>query len=60
LNGDAQMMPEAILNAVLNGTGVSMVLASMLKPKHLAANVRALEQCRFSAAELEELRQRLG
>ena len=60
LDGGPQVMPEAVLNAVLHSAGVSVVLASMMKARHVQSNVRALEQCRFTPAELEELWQKLG
>jgi aryl-alcohol dehydrogenase-like predicted oxidoreductase len=53
---DPQLMPEILLNAILDGTGVSAVLPSMVRTASLASNVRALEDCRFSAEELELLR----
>lgn len=56
LTPDAWLMPELVLNVVLRGTGVHAVIPAMMKPEHLAANVRAVEQCRFSEIELELLR----
>ncbi len=56
---DPQLMPEILLNAILNGTGISAVLPSMMRPASLASNVRAIEQCRFSAEELDLLREEL-
>jgi aryl-alcohol dehydrogenase-like predicted oxidoreductase len=56
---DPQLMPEILLNAILDGTGVSAVLPSMVRTASLASNVRALEDCRFTAEELELLRNEL-
>ena len=53
---DTGLMPEVALNMILRGTGVHAVIPAMMRPEHLAANVRAVEQCRFSEAELEMLR----
>ena len=58
--GDPQLNPEILLNAILDGTGISSVLPSMVRPTNLAANVRAVEHCRFTAAELDLLRGQLG
>jgi aryl-alcohol dehydrogenase-like predicted oxidoreductase len=57
--GDPQLMPEILLNLILQGTGVSAVLPSMIRDSSLASNVLAVEQCRFSADELELLRTEL-
>ena len=56
---DPQLMPEILLNAILNGTGISAVLPSMMRPASLASNVRAIEKCRFTAEELDLLREEL-
>jgi hypothetical protein len=32
----------------------------MLKPKHLKKNIRAIEECRFTAAELELIRKSMA
>jgi aryl-alcohol dehydrogenase-like predicted oxidoreductase len=60
LNGDAQLMPEIVLNAILSGTGVQAVIPAMMKPGHLAANLRAVEHCRFTPDELALLRAALS
>jgi aryl-alcohol dehydrogenase-like predicted oxidoreductase len=53
---DPQLMPEILLNGILDGTGISAVLPSMVRPASLASNVRAVEHCRFTGEELELLR----
>ncbi len=53
-------MPEIVLNAILSGTGVHAVIPAMIKPEHLAANVRAVEHCRFTPEELALLRNALS
>jgi aryl-alcohol dehydrogenase-like predicted oxidoreductase len=57
---DAQLMPEVMLNTILNGTGVHCVIPAMMHPEHLAGNVRAVEQCRFTQEELVLLRRAMG
>lgn len=56
LTPDAGLMAEVVLNAVLRGTGVHAAIPAMMQPAHLTANVRAVEQCRFSDEELELVR----
>ena len=56
LRPDAALMPELVLNLILNGTGVHSAIPAMMDPRHLAANVQAVEQCRFSEQELAMLR----
>jgi aryl-alcohol dehydrogenase-like predicted oxidoreductase len=56
LKPDPGLMPETVLNMILRGAGVHAVIPAMMKAEHLAANVRAVEHCRFSEAELELLR----
>ena len=53
---DETLLPELVLNCILTGTGVSVVVPSMLQPKHLKSNIGAVEQCRFSRAELDLIR----
>jgi aryl-alcohol dehydrogenase-like predicted oxidoreductase len=57
--GDPQVLPEVVLNCVLNGTGVAAVIPAMMQLHHIESNVRAVEQCRFSADELALLREEL-
>ena len=57
LAGDVEeLLPEIVLNGILRGTGVGAVVPAMVRVEHLRANVRAVERCRFSAAELKVLR----
>lgn len=53
---DPQLLPEVVLNCILNQTGVSSVIPAMMQPRHIASNIRAIENCRFSSAELATLR----
>jgi len=52
---DPQLLPEVILNAILN-SGIDAIVPAMLNPTHLHANCRAIEQCRFTPTELTHLR----
>lgn len=56
---DGTLLPELVLNCILTGTGVSVVVPSMLQLEHLKSNIRAVEQCRFSHAELELIRNQM-
>jgi aryl-alcohol dehydrogenase-like predicted oxidoreductase len=56
LTPDAALMPELVLNLILNGTGVHAAIPAMMQPRHLEANIRAVEHCRFSGQELARLR----
>jgi aryl-alcohol dehydrogenase-like predicted oxidoreductase len=56
---DQSLLPEFVLNTIIQGTGVSVVIPSMLQPSHLKSNIRAIEHCRFSAAEIMFIRKSL-
>jgi aryl-alcohol dehydrogenase-like predicted oxidoreductase len=58
--GDPQVMPEVVLNCILDGTGVAAVIPAMIQPRHIASNVGAVEKCRFRSEELGLLRQVLA
>lgn len=53
---DPQLMPELVLNSILEGTGISVVIPAMLQPPHIESNVRAVENCRFTGDELSMFR----
>jgi len=53
---DPQVLPELVLNSILDGTGVSAVIPAMMQVRHITSNVRAVENSRFSSQELEILR----
>jgi D-threo-aldose 1-dehydrogenase len=57
---DEGLLPEFVLNSIIRDTGVSVVIPSMMKPAHLQSNMRAVEQCRFSASELQLIRRSLA
>lgn len=57
--GDPQVLPEVVLNCILSGTGVAAVIPAMMQPRHIASNIAAVENCRFSSGELDLLRSRL-
>jgi aryl-alcohol dehydrogenase-like predicted oxidoreductase len=58
--GDPQVLPEMVLNCILDGTGVAAVIPAMMQPRHIASNVAAVERCRFNSEELELVRQALA
>lgn len=53
---DPQLMPEVVLNMILRDTGVHAVIPAMMDARHIAANTRAVNHCRFSSEELAMLR----
>jgi aryl-alcohol dehydrogenase-like predicted oxidoreductase len=53
---DPQLLPELVFNAVLSGTSISAVVPAMIQPDHIKANIAAIENCRFTPAELAEIR----
>jgi len=57
--GDWKMALEAILGVILRGTEIHALVFSMMRPDHLRANARAIEECRFSNSELAIIRKRL-
>src|ERR1700739_472891 len=57
---DENLLPEFVLNSIIQDTGVSVVIPSMMKPAHLHSNIRAIEQCRFSPSELQLIRNSLA
>lgn len=50
---------EAVLGVILEGTEAHALVFSMMRADHLKANVRAVEECRFTADELGLIRKRL-
>jgi aryl-alcohol dehydrogenase-like predicted oxidoreductase len=57
---DETLLAELVLNCVLEDTGVAVAIPSMLKPNHLKANIKAIEQNRFSSVELQLIRNSLS
>ena len=57
---DDVVLADLVLNAITSGTGIKVVVPSMLRPEHLRANVAAMEQSRFTAEELGWVRAVLG
>ena len=57
---DDAVLAEIVLNAIIDGTGVQVVVPSMIQPAHLQANVVAMEQNRFTSDELAWLRNALS
>jgi aryl-alcohol dehydrogenase-like predicted oxidoreductase len=57
---DDVVLADLVLNTITSGTGIKVVVPSMLRLEHLQTNVAAMEHSRFTAEELEWLRKRLG
>ncbi|MDQ2843490.1 MAG: aldo/keto reductase [Acidobacteriota bacterium] len=53
---DDAILADVVLNAITRGTGVQVVVPSMLRLDHLRANVAAMEHSRFSSEEIDWLR----
>jgi len=51
-----QLLPELLFNLILTGTGISAVVPAMMQPAHIHANIRAVNNCRFTPAELSAMR----
>ena len=58
-DGGAEMVLEALLGIGLKVAGLHALVFSMMRRDHLEANVRAVENCRFSEAELKMIEGRL-
>ncbi len=56
----SELMPEIVFGCILEGTGISAVVAAMMTPSNLRNNVRAIDHCRFTPEELALLRTRLA
>lgn len=50
------VLPDAVLNVILHGTGIHVVIPAMMKTHHLQQNVQAVNHSRFSNEELVWLR----
>ncbi len=57
--GDA-LLADVVLNVVAGGSGVQVVVASMMRVEHVRANVAAMERSRFEAEEIGWLRAAMG
>jgi aryl-alcohol dehydrogenase-like predicted oxidoreductase len=53
---DDAVLADVVLNGITGGTGIQVVIPSMMHLGHLRTNVAAMERSRFSAAELGWLR----
>jgi aryl-alcohol dehydrogenase-like predicted oxidoreductase len=59
-SGDDRILSEVILNLILTDTGIQVVIPSMMKVRHLRANIQAIANCRFTREELAWIRCNLG
>ncbi len=57
--GGDQVVLEALLGIGLKAAGLHTLVFSMMRREHLVANVRAVEKCRFSGAELKLIQDKL-
>jgi aryl-alcohol dehydrogenase-like predicted oxidoreductase len=57
---DDVVLADVVLNAITDGTGIQVVIPSMMQLGHLRTNVAAMEKSRFSAEELGWLRRQMG
>jgi diketogulonate reductase-like aldo/keto reductase len=57
--GDGQAVLEALLGIGLMVTGLHAVVFSMMQRDHLEANLRAVENCRFTVPELELIQEKV-
>ncbi len=49
---DDAVLADVVLNAITDGTGIQVVIPSMMQVGHLRTNVAAVERSRFSSEEL--------
>jgi aryl-alcohol dehydrogenase-like predicted oxidoreductase len=49
---DDAVLADVVLNAITDGTGIQVVIPSMMQVGHLRTNVAAMERSRFSSEEL--------
>jgi aryl-alcohol dehydrogenase-like predicted oxidoreductase len=57
-SGD-RLVLEALLGIALKAAGLHALVFSMMRRDHLEANIRAVEDCRFTVAELKAIQGRL-
>lgn len=50
---------EALFGVLLDGTAIHALVFSMIEIEHIRDNVQAIEDCRFSAADLNLIQQRV-
>jgi aryl-alcohol dehydrogenase-like predicted oxidoreductase len=53
---DDGLLADVVLNAITDGTGIQVVIPSMMQVKHLRTNVAAMEGSQFRSEELGWLR----
>lgn len=57
---DDAVLAEIVLNAITDGTGIQVVVPSMIQSAHLRTNMAAMEQNRFTSDELAWIRKALS
>jgi aryl-alcohol dehydrogenase-like predicted oxidoreductase len=53
---DSALLADVVLNAITHETGIQVVVPAMMQMEHVRANVRAIQQSRFSSEEIHWLR----
>jgi aryl-alcohol dehydrogenase-like predicted oxidoreductase len=53
---DDAVLADVVLNAITEGTGIQVVIPSMMQVRHLRTNVAVMERSQFSSEELAWLR----
>ncbi len=53
---DDAVLADVALNTVLSGTGIHVAVAAMIRPNHIATNVKAIMSSCFTSSEIEWLR----
>jgi aryl-alcohol dehydrogenase-like predicted oxidoreductase len=59
LDDKNDLLAEAVLNLILEDTGIHVAVTSMIQPQHLEVNIRAITNCRFTKDELRWLQRKL-
>ena len=55
-NMDDDVLADVVLNSILRDSGIDVVIPAMMRVEHVRANVRAVKQSRFDAAEIAQIR----
>ncbi len=59
-SNSGDLLPDVVLNLVLQETGIQVAVTSMINVDHLRANVKAVSNCHFTSEELSWLRNNLA
>jgi aryl-alcohol dehydrogenase-like predicted oxidoreductase len=56
---DDSVLADVVFSSILRGTGIHIVIPSMMRVEHVRANVRAASQSRFTQSEIDQIRSAL-